>query len=79
MVEAVEGEVEKAVDPVEAIAEKMGWNPNWEGPEEDKTTAEEYIMNGQKILRQSSTDIASLKSNLESIEGQMKDMSVNHP
>jgi len=60
---------------INALAEKMGWNANYEG--EEKVTAEEFILRTQGINKQSSKDIASLKTTIGKLEGQIKEVATN--
>lgn len=65
-------------DPVEKLALEMGWNPDWEGDDSEKVSAEEYIRRGQAINRQASKDIKTLKNEMKSYREQLKEMAVNN-
>lgn len=62
---------------IETLAEELGWNPNWEGPEEERVEAADYIRRQQEILRRSSDDITSLKGTVDSMKSQMQEMAAN--
>jgi len=77
--DAVE-EVEEVVtdtDPIEALASSMGYNPDWEGDEKDRVSAEEYIRRGDRINRQASKDIKELKTQLGGYDARMQEIAVN--
>lgn len=65
---------DKTEGEIEQLAEELGWNPDWEGPEEEKVSASDYIRRQQKILRQSSDDISSLRGNVDQLKSQMQKM-----
>jgi len=68
-------EIGEGDDKIISLAEKMGWNADYDGPE--KISAEEYILKGQDVNRQSSKDITSLKSTITRLEDQMKEVATN--
>lgn len=75
---AEEEEKEETKGSVEQLAEELGWNPNWEGSEEERVGAEEYIRRQQEILSRSSQDITSLKSSISDMQGKMQEMAESH-
>lgn len=80
--EVAEKEVEEVVeavdtDPIEALASKMGYNPDWEGDDKDRVSAEDYILRGDKINRQASKDIRELKTQLSGYDSRMQEIAVN--
>lgn len=64
-------------DPIEALAVSMGYNPDWQGDESEKVSAEEYIKRTDRINRQASKDIRELKQQLSGYDARMQEIAVN--
>lgn len=72
-----EKEAENTEASVEELAEQLGWNPNWEGPEDERVSAKDYILRQQDILKKSSEDMSSLKDTVTQMRSQMQEMAEN--
>lgn len=60
---------------IDSLAQQMGYNPDYDG--DDAKTAEEFILDTQKINKQSSSDMIGLKSQVLSMQTQMQEMAIN--
>ena len=66
-----------ATDAVTELAVKMGFNPDWDGPEDQKKTPDEYILNTNKALRQASSDVSGLKSQVSDMSNTMQEFTAS--
>ena len=66
-----------SVDAVTELAVKMGFNPDWDGPEDQKKTPDEYILNTNKALRQASSDVSGLKSQVSDMSTTMQEFTAS--
>jgi len=65
------------VDAVTKLAVEMGYNPDWDGPEDQKKTPDEYILNTNKALRQASSDVGELKNQVSGMSKTMEEFTAN--
>ena len=65
------------VDAVTKLAVEMGYNPSWNGPEDQKKTPDEYILNTNKALRQASSDVGELKNQVSGMSKTMEEFTAN--
>ena len=68
-------ETEQAPDKIEALAMKLGWNPDHEGDDRPYVSAEEYILRSREIqdttskqLRATRRETSDLKAGLEALK-----------
>ncbi|MHA2066290.1 MAG: hypothetical protein ACXABY_18115, partial [Candidatus Thorarchaeota archaeon] len=66
-----------AADAVTELAVKMGFNPDWDGPEDQKKTPDEYILNTNKALRQASSDVSGLKNQVAEMSTTMQEFTAS--
>ena len=66
---------DESKDPILALAEKMGYNPNFEG--ENAVDPETYILRAQEVNRTSSKQIEKLKEKVDSIQTSFRDMAMS--
>ena len=66
-VEAEEQE-ELEGDPIESLAMKIGWNPNHEGGDREKLTAEDFILKSREIQDTNSKQLKNQRRKMETME-----------
>jgi hypothetical protein len=56
-------EKERVLSELETFSRTQGWNPNYDGP--NAKSAEEFLAEGQNIMRQASSDVNDLKGKMD--------------
>lgn len=62
---------------VESLAKEMGWRDDWDGPEENYVSADQFIRNAKKIQDALTNSVHHLKEDVQTMRSKMEDMAVS--